>query len=153
MNPHLFVIFGATGDLTTRRLLPSLHRVLETTPSAILGVAAGEHDNASFRRVAAASGGAGVDGVVVAAAGTQREDGGKRQRGQPQVRIHRHGPILAAGRQLRGIGKTAHMAQPQPGDRAPTFSLPDQDGRQVDLADLGGHWVVLWWFPKASTPG
>jgi len=39
------------------------------------------------------------------------------------------------------------------GDRAPAFTLPDQDGNQVSLADLSGRWVVLWWYPAASTPG
>ena len=36
---------------------------------------------------------------------------------------------------------------------APHFSLPDQLGQSVDLADLRGSWVLLWWYPKASTPG
>jgi len=39
------------------------------------------------------------------------------------------------------------------GDVAPDFSLPDQDGNTVSLADLRGQWVLLWWYPKASTPG
>jgi peroxiredoxin Q/BCP len=39
------------------------------------------------------------------------------------------------------------------GDRAPAFTLSDQDGNQVSLEDLGGRWVVLWWYPAASTPG
>jgi len=39
------------------------------------------------------------------------------------------------------------------GDNAPAFALPDQDGNVVSLADLAGKWVVLWWYPKASTPG
>jgi peroxiredoxin Q/BCP len=39
------------------------------------------------------------------------------------------------------------------GDKAPDFSLSDQDGTTVSLADLKGKWVVLWWYPKASTPG
>ena len=39
------------------------------------------------------------------------------------------------------------------GTRAPSFSLPDQDGNTVTLDDLRGHWVVLWWYPKASTGG
>ena len=39
------------------------------------------------------------------------------------------------------------------GMTAPGFSLPDQDGNLVALADLCGHWVLLWWYPKASTPG
>ena len=41
----------------------------------------------------------------------------------------------------------------EPGDAAPDFSLPDQHGNEVALTDLGGHWVLLWWYPKASTPG
>lgn len=40
-----------------------------------------------------------------------------------------------------------------PGTAAPAFSLPDQDGIDVSLADQTGHWVLLWWYPKAATPG
>ncbi|GAC1530369.1 MAG: hypothetical protein NVS3B12_04830 [Acidimicrobiales bacterium] len=40
-----------------------------------------------------------------------------------------------------------------PGTAAPDFALPDQDGRVVSLAALRGHWVLLWWYPKAATPG
>ena len=36
---------------------------------------------------------------------------------------------------------------------APSFSLPDQDGRTVDLADFLGRWVVLYFYPKDDTPG
>ncbi len=36
---------------------------------------------------------------------------------------------------------------------APDFTLPNQDGAQVRLSDLRGQWVVLWWYPKADTPG
>ena len=39
------------------------------------------------------------------------------------------------------------------GSVAPSFSLLDQDEQTVSLADLAGRWVVLWWYPKASTPG
>ena len=39
------------------------------------------------------------------------------------------------------------------GDRAPSFALPDQDGNVVKLEDQLGQWVVLWWYPKASTRG
>lgn len=41
----------------------------------------------------------------------------------------------------------------QPGTTAPAFSLPDQDGNAVSLAENAGHWVLLWWYPKAATPG
>lgn len=40
-----------------------------------------------------------------------------------------------------------------PGDPAPDFSLPDADGRQVGLADLRGHKVIVFCYPAASTPG
>jgi peroxiredoxin Q/BCP len=36
---------------------------------------------------------------------------------------------------------------------APLFTLPDQDANLVSLADLRGSWVLLWWYPKAATPG
>ena len=39
------------------------------------------------------------------------------------------------------------------GNPAPPFALPDQDGTTVSLADQQGKWVVLWWYPKAATPG
>ena len=39
------------------------------------------------------------------------------------------------------------------GARAPTFTLPDHDGNVVSLEDFAGRWVVLWWYPAASTPG
>lgn len=40
-----------------------------------------------------------------------------------------------------------------PGAEAPDFTLPDQHGHTVHLAGLRGNWVLLWWYPKASTPG
>lgn len=40
-----------------------------------------------------------------------------------------------------------------PGDPAPDFELPDQDGNPVRLADLRGRTVVLYFYPKADTPG
>ena len=40
-----------------------------------------------------------------------------------------------------------------PGGPAPDFTLPDQDGKPVALADFAGHWLLFWWYPKASTPG
>ena len=39
------------------------------------------------------------------------------------------------------------------GDYAPDFTLLDQDGNSVSLADFLGKKVLLWFFPKASTPG
>jgi peroxiredoxin Q/BCP len=39
------------------------------------------------------------------------------------------------------------------GKKAPAFTLPDQDGEPVKLADLKGKTVVLYFYPKADTPG
>jgi thioredoxin-dependent peroxiredoxin len=41
----------------------------------------------------------------------------------------------------------------EPGQPAPDFELPDQDGNPVRLADLRGQRVVLYFYPKADTPG
>ncbi|MCC5949106.1 MAG: thioredoxin-dependent thiol peroxidase [Nitriliruptoraceae bacterium] len=39
------------------------------------------------------------------------------------------------------------------GDRAPQFTLPDQDGTKVALKDLKGTPVVVYFYPKDDTPG
>ncbi len=39
------------------------------------------------------------------------------------------------------------------GDRAPEFRLPADDGKEIALAELRGKFVVLYFFPKAGTPG
>ena len=39
------------------------------------------------------------------------------------------------------------------GSKAPGFTLADQDGSPVSLSDFEGQKVLLWFYPKASTPG
>jgi len=39
------------------------------------------------------------------------------------------------------------------GTKAPDFTLPDQNEKDVSLGDFLGKKVVLWFFPRASTPG
>jgi peroxiredoxin Q/BCP len=39
------------------------------------------------------------------------------------------------------------------GDKAPAFSLPDQDGKIHNLSDYKGKWVLLYFYPKDMTPG
>ncbi len=41
----------------------------------------------------------------------------------------------------------------EPGAKAPAFTLPDQDGNPVELAGFEGQPVVLYFYPKADTPG
>ncbi len=45
------------------------------------------------------------------------------------------------------------MAQLKPKDKAPPFELPDQDNKKVRLADFKGRKVLLYFYPKADTPG
>ena len=45
------------------------------------------------------------------------------------------------------------MEFPKLGNKAPAFSLKDQLGKTVKLSDLKGKNVVLYFYPKAMTPG
>ena len=41
----------------------------------------------------------------------------------------------------------------EPGQAAPDFSVADETGKQRKLADFRGKTLVLWFYPKADTPG
>ena len=41
----------------------------------------------------------------------------------------------------------------QPGSKAPAFNAMDHHGKDVALSDLQGKTIVLWFYPKADTPG
>ena len=45
------------------------------------------------------------------------------------------------------------MGRLKVGDKAPPFSLEDQNGRIVSLADFQGTRLLLYFYPKADTPG
>jgi peroxiredoxin Q/BCP len=45
------------------------------------------------------------------------------------------------------------MAKLNVGDKAPSFSLLDQDGKKVSLSDFKGKKLLLYFYPKADTPG
>jgi peroxiredoxin Q/BCP len=46
------------------------------------------------------------------------------------------------------------MSEPlKPGDPAPPFNLPDQSGHEVSLAGFQGRKVLVYFYPKADTPG
>jgi peroxiredoxin Q/BCP len=55
----------------------------------------------------------------------------------------------------RNVSRVAgyDLAVIEPGDEAPGFELADQDGRAVKLSDFRGAPVVLYFYPKADTPG
>jgi peroxiredoxin Q/BCP len=39
------------------------------------------------------------------------------------------------------------------GTEAPDFTVDDHDGKPTTLSEQRGTWVLLWWYPKADTPG
>ena len=45
------------------------------------------------------------------------------------------------------------MPAPQPGEMVEDFTLPDQDGLPVTLSNFLGKPIVLFFYPKADTPG
>lgn len=45
------------------------------------------------------------------------------------------------------------LQKPELGVPAPDFTLPDQDGKSVSLKDFRGKTVVVYFYPKAMTPG
>jgi peroxiredoxin Q/BCP len=45
------------------------------------------------------------------------------------------------------------MAKLKPGDKAPDFSLVDQNDKTVKLKDFRGKRLVVYFYPKADTPG
>ena len=45
------------------------------------------------------------------------------------------------------------MTQLKPGDQAPAFEAPDQDGNTVSLGDFKGRKRFIFFYPKANTSG
>jgi peroxiredoxin Q/BCP len=73
------------------------------------------------------------------------------------VRAYRHAVSMPRVRALeeswreRSVSYDAAMIEP--GQKAPDFELPDQDGNPVKLSELHGQPVVVYFYPKADTPG
>jgi peroxiredoxin Q/BCP len=62
--------------------------------------------------------------------------------------------ILTAVTFVLALSAATHAADvPQPGQSAPAFSLPSQEGGAVSLKDFKGKWVVLYFYPKDMTKG
>lgn len=53
----------------------------------------------------------------------------------------------------RFIQQNLTMPLPTPGKAAPKFTLPSSTGQEISLADLKGKTVVLYFYPRADTPG
>jgi peroxiredoxin Q/BCP len=57
---------------------------------------------------------------------------------------------------IRGLYQMLTRGTPtmlEPGETAPDFDVVDHNGNPVRLSSLRGKKVVLWFYPKASTPG
>ena len=39
------------------------------------------------------------------------------------------------------------------GEKAPSISFTNQDGDSVELSDFSNKFVLMWWYPRADTPG
>ena len=51
------------------------------------------------------------------------------------------------------IGNMTTISKAIPGKKVPAFSLPATGGKEIKLSDLKGNKVVLYFYPKDSTPG
>jgi peroxiredoxin Q/BCP len=62
--------------------------------------------------------------------------------------------LLGAFLALTGFAvATLSLAAPMAGEAAPDFRLQDQNNQWHTLGDYDGQWVVLYFYPKADTPG
>src|SRR5262245_27902031 len=71
------------------------------------------------------------------------------------TRLSAIAPQMTACRPLRYNGPRLKgaTAMIDINDKAPDFTLPDQNGKEMSLKDLRGKFVVLYFYPRADTPG
>lgn len=61
--------------------------------------------------------------------------------------------IVVGGFALQRVFAVKNAPMPEAGQTAPTFTLPNQEGKLVNLASYRGQWVVLYFYPKDRTTG
>jgi thioredoxin-dependent peroxiredoxin len=61
--------------------------------------------------------------------------------------------LALAGSGLVAVALVFAASVPTVGSKAPGFTLPSQEGKQVSLKDFNGKWVVLYFYPKDFTQG
>ena len=62
-------------------------------------------------------------------------------------------PLSGKGKKAAAPAAAAAANGPQQGDKAPAFKLTQDDGTSVALKDFKGRNLVLYFYPKADTPG
>jgi peroxiredoxin/dienelactone hydrolase len=92
-----------------------------------------------------------------AAAEAAAEPGARGVGGDPSPAPGKSGPRSnGGGDDANGNGEAARAAAPtglQPGAPAPDFAVADQTGKVRSLKEFAGKKVLLWFFPRANTPG
>ena len=75
----------------------------------------------------------------------------------PRTRIRRCSIFEKAGRvRAATVAAASDLALKSPmkiNDKAPDFTLPDENGKDIALKDLRGKTVILFFYPRANTPG
>ncbi len=131
VDPSLFVIFGATGDLTRRKLLPSLFRVITDSGVGdrlvLLGVGRTDMDDAAYRKLAIdALAAAGIDEPAARAWCAERIHYQCKPDDAPMAEIRTRIEAIEKEHDLPG-NRVFYMALP-PGAFPPTISaLGDAD--------------------------
>ena len=73
------------------------------------------------------------------------------QRDALQRRLDQWMPMTKTPKEINPMSETSSL--PKPGDKAPMFNLPSSTGETIDLAKLKGQRAVLYFYPRADTPG
>jgi glucose-6-phosphate 1-dehydrogenase len=125
LDRHLFVVFGATGDLLRRKLLPSLYQVASTLgvaepPFRLLGCARQALDDEGYRRIAA-------EALIASGA-------------------------CGPGEARRWVRSFVHYASLADGAPADYLRLRDRVGEIERAASLPGHRVFYLALPSAAIP-
>jgi peroxiredoxin Q/BCP len=61
--------------------------------------------------------------------------------------------FAAAAALLWRVNAKISESLPRPGDPAPAFTLPDQNGTPRSSEEFRGKWLVLYFYPRDDTPG
>jgi peroxiredoxin Q/BCP len=69
------------------------------------------------------------------------------------VRVNANATKMTARRRVRYKVEAEGETSMDVNDKAPEFTLPDQNGKDISLKEFRGKNVVLYFYPRADTPG